>query len=59
MIGKVILTLVAILLGIITLAAGLALITTVVMMLYFGKAWKAFLKEFKKKWKEHEGEWND
>lgn len=52
MIGKIILTLVAILLGIIVIAAGIALVTTIIMMIFFGNVWKEFKREFKKHWKE-------
>lgn len=48
---KIIWILIAVLLGIIVLAAGIALIITT---LFFGNVWKLFWKEFEKKWKERE-----
>lgn len=49
MIGKIIWILIAVLLGIIVLAAGIALIITIITMLFFRDVWKTFLKEFKEK----------
>lgn len=56
MTGKIILTLATILLGIVVLAAGIALVTTIMMMIFFRNVWKEFKKEFRKQWKEKRNE---